>query len=70
MRWVHAASLLLVAVLAVCLGTHSKRQELRIDALSAELEIVQTQFPTWLRSELSAQEERIVLRIEALLAKR
>ena len=70
MRWANVAGLVLVALMAVFLWGHSRKQDERIRALRVELDSVQIHFPTWLRSELSATEERIIERIDALLAQR
>lgn len=65
-RW-----LLIVAALALCVWLHVKirRQEIEIDAVKADLERVETYLPAMIRSELAAQEDRIIMRIEKLLAK-
>lgn len=64
-------------VLAVWLWSHSRSQEARIDALREDLVRVESYIPGLLRSELSAQEKRLMEKIdgrldqiEALLAKR
>lgn len=70
MRWFHTAGLLLALVMAVVLCRTVAKQEARIDMLMSDMEQINLHLPGLIRSELSAQEERIVIRIEALLVKR
>ena len=67
MRWANVVGLFLAAGLAVYLCFCIESQEVRIKALRADLERVDEYLPRLIRSELAAQEARIIQRIEFLL---
>ena len=67
-RWLNAAGLLLALAAVLYLWAHVRKQEARIDALREDMNTVNLYLPSLIRSELSAQEERLYHRIESLLA--